>query len=230
MKDYCPGKLNLLVFIILCILGLARSAEADTIVVTALDSGWYRSRASGIDHTPSIRNFIVGGSLDDTEYRNFFLFNIPTITQPILSATFKAYVEIDGVGISNVTQVGTWTLFDVTTNLAQLLSGSTPELTFNDLGSGTVYGSMDFTVNDRGKTFSVAFNEAGRSVIESTSGLLALGGAVTTLSPGTTELLFSGSGDHSMPRLELELVPEPATFWLVLLGVLIGSRVVTGTE
>jgi hypothetical protein len=182
-----------------------------------IDSGWYRSRPSGIDHIPSNRNFLVGDLTDGTTYRDFFVFDLSALQHPVTSAMFSAVVS-DDLGVTNPAGTfETWTLFDVTTDIAVLTSGSSPTATYQDLGSGTVLGTMTYSTADRGHGVSFEFNSAALAQLNSTSGLWAFGGAVTTLDNASrSESIFHDSGVDSMAQLTINL-PEPSTLLLCIL-------------
>ena len=65
--------------------GSMRPAEAQTITLDAVDSGWYNS--TGV-HDPSNTNYIVGITAIAL-YRNFFVFDLSSIPLPIMSAELR---------------------------------------------------------------------------------------------------------------------------------------------
>lgn len=190
----------------------ALDANASPQYLDPVDSGWYRSRPSGIDHISTNRNFLVGDLTDGTTYRNFFVFDLSGVVGPITSATFTALVS-DNLGVTNPAGTfETWTLFDVTTGISVVTAGSSPTTTYQDLGSGTILGSMSFSTADRGRPVGFDFNAAGLAQLNSAiGGQWAFGGAVTTLDdPARSESIFHASGLDSLARLSIN-VPEPST-------------------
>ena len=165
------------------------------------DSGWY----SGASHDTAIGNYIVAqpndpGILDNSEaYRNFFVFNIPmpVLNNPIISASLNIYSF-------TVTSSETYRLFDVMTPIHELIDGPYTVSTFDDLGSGTGYGSRDYIPGDsnlyRPITLdnSAFLNDLNVAInTQSNNARFAIGGAVDT---------YYGTA-----------VPEPST--LLLLGL-----------
>lgn len=190
-------------------------AVATTQVVTAFDTGWYEQQEGDfVLHVPENRNFVAGDANTPREWRSFFVFDLSAIHAPIQSAAFKAFVQPDGIGVSGLGQVETWTLFDVTTSIDDLLLGTSPNQTFQDLGSGAVLGSLNFSAAQRGTTVTVQLNSLAIDQLNAAGGRWAMGGAVTTRGP-EAECIFHGSGEHSLARLEIT-VPEPAGLSLAL--------------
>jgi len=196
----------------------ACAATSSTQVIEAIDSGFYLRVGDKYDHLPSNRNFLVGNPTApvNAEYRNFFVFDLSEVTGPLLSARFEAFVEPGSAGVTlpSPSRIDTWTLFDVVSGVGPLVSEATPEQTFADLASGQVYGSVDFSQASAGTLLTVPLNQTAIDAIESTSGLWAFGGAITTLIPDVKQHLFGNSGVHSMPRLVITTVPEPTTLSL----------------
>ncbi len=187
---------------------------ATTQVVAAFDTGWYEQQEGQfVLHLPENRNFVAGDANTPREWRSFFVFDLSAVHAPIQSAAFKAFVQPDGIGVSGQGQVETWTLFDVTTSIDDLLLGTSPNQTFQDLGSGAVLGSLNFSAAQRGTTVTVQLNSLAIDQLNAAGGRWAMGGAVTTRGP-EAECIFHGSGEHSLARLEI-VVSEPAGLSLV---------------
>jgi hypothetical protein len=194
------------------------SASAAPQVIEPIDTGWYWLANSGYLHQPSNTNFIVGhDDVSNTEYRDFFVFDLSTIHEPIASATFQADVTDFGVAIT-VGTVGTWTLYDVTTSITALRNASTLSTTFADLGTGQVFGVLKFTRDDRGHTVTVDLNSTAIASMNASGGALwAFGGRVDDLGNGA-DILFNGSEpSNSKPRMFIN-GPEPSGFVMALLG------------
>jgi hypothetical protein len=192
-------------------------------VLDAVDSGWYRLEGSAVDHMPDNRNFLAGDTLSKTQYRDFFVFDLSAVPRPIKSATFRAFVAADGIGISHVGQVDTWSLFDVTTGIQNLVTAATRNQTFADLGSGVNFGSLQYSAADRGRTITVSLNDDALADMNAATGLWAFGGAVINLTPDTYQFIFSGSGPQSVPQLEIN-IPEPPSC-LLAISALIASAI-----
>src|SRR4051794_3996091 len=80
------GKLiGLLTVILACPL-----VSAQTVVINYTDRGWYQQEG----RREGITNYFVGDN--GIEYRNFFVFNLSSVTQPIASATLELFVPAAG--------------------------------------------------------------------------------------------------------------------------------------
>jgi hypothetical protein len=99
------------------------------------------------------------------------------------------------------------------------VSGSTRAATFQDLGSGLIYGSLQFSSAVLGTTVTVDLNDAALADLNLAGDLWAFGGAVTSRDSGA-ECLFHGSGIRSMPRL-LITIPEPTAMVLAVSALLL---------
>ena len=200
----------------LTLVGFGSTASAATVTIDDISRGWFNQfgQALAINHGVSNGNY-VAGRLSDVEMRNFFLFDLSGVTGTIVGASLEisagTYVSSDASE--------TFSLFDVTTPLASLVDGTGGLAAFNDLGSGTTYGSRVFTASDPAFTpVTIALNAAALTSLLSGGTLFGMGGAVTSLG-SATELLFGNTGFVEYKArlvLEMETVPEPAT--LILLG------------
>ncbi len=161
---------------------LPLSAVADTIALTATDSGWYKSDGSASPLTD--QNYIAGAvSSISPEYRDFFVFDLSNVTQTIVSAQLEAYNPSASVvgdfsnGYTSPNASDTYDLFDVSTSIAALGSRSGGVAAFSDLGTGTIYGSHVFTTADNGTLVSIPLDSAALVALNTSHGLFALGGA-----------------------------------------------------
>ena len=77
----------------------ARGADCNPVAITALDQGWYDSNGT---HSPGNDNYFCGDGVANAPLRNWFVFNIPTFTQPVTSAALRINAwRPDGFFISN---------------------------------------------------------------------------------------------------------------------------------
>jgi hypothetical protein len=213
------------------------AGTASTILVTALGQGWMTSSSSNGD-SPS-NNFIAGncgaGDCYAGEFRNFFQFAVPTLDGPVISAALvldTGYVAL-GQAPDAVYQV---------TSVPDLFG-------FNDLGTGTVYGSQAYTGSNQNMGESIALNSAALAAIQAAAGaVFQVGGRISSAadfgSGQPDELVFgrtdaaqeleivTASGSTPAPLAGPEMLldslstdpsaPEPAT------GVLVGVVLVAG--
>jgi hypothetical protein len=105
-----------------------------------------------------------------------------------------------------------------------LVATGTDVAIFDDLGSGTTFGSYVASAADNGTTISITLNAAGIAALNAAAGsTIAFGGVLTTLSPPANQYVFGFSTatfvEDDVRRLDLTVVPEPASLTLVGLGL-----------
>lgn len=193
--------------------------RADMIVtLNTVDRGLYRDDGY---HIPWYVPYFAGRDSGD-EFHNFLLFDLSSITQEVVSAELRLISN----GYDSPDPYETYTVHDVTTPLWELQNGyGDTAATYNDLGSGIVYGSVDVASNTGYIVVSVFLNDAGLAALNaSLGGMFVVGGAITSLdSPAAQyEGLFSLS-DPDRPsdgatQIVLTLIPEPGTLGLLALG------------
>jgi hypothetical protein len=215
---------------------LTRITSAGTVVINYTDRGWYE--VTGI-HYPNDRNYYAGDDrgypdgLDD--YRNFFVFDMSMITQPIESAKLALFVppsasSYGGPGYFSPDPSENYELHDVVTPITALMAGTGGVAAHTDLGSGVVYGSRTMTRADDGSVIEIPLNSSAIAAMNSTHGLFGIGGSITTLDESPNfEGTFGGTGGENAieaTELRLTLVPEPSTFLLLGIGAisLLGYR------
>ncbi len=149
----------------------------NTITLNAADTGWYNNTGF---HDPTNPNYFVGDAPEDSLlYRNWFTFNLPTLTAPIISAQLKVNTyDYDSLQTSE-----TYELRDVTTAVPTLTAGGSGKTAiYADLGDGAIYGSQVYTNADDNKFSTIDLNAAAISALTAKSGqAFALGGLLTTL-------------------------------------------------
>ena len=208
-----------------------KMVSAQAVVIPYTDSGWYSETGF---HNPTNPNYVVGdnrgfpGSCGDC--RNFFVFDLSGVTQPIASAKLALYVPsaLEGPGYVSGDPSENYELHDVTTSIATLLNGTGGAAAHADLGSGVVYGSRTMTAADMGTVVEITLNASAIAALDAATGLIGIGGSLTTLDGlANNEYTFGTSGSITdISQLRITLVPEPST--LVLLGIgalsLLGQR------
>lgn len=171
------------------------------ITLTAYDSGWYLDTGF---HDPTNENYLAGRcpSCEPAgDHRNFFAFDLSSVTHKIQHAKLRIYNPLAGYDSPDASE--TWTVYNVWTTIASLLDGSTGLAAYNDLGSGSSYGSVTVTSASNDSYVEVTLNESGISQINgSVGGTLALGGALTTLGGPAQQFMF---GFTSLPS-DAELI------------------------
>jgi Ca2+-binding RTX toxin-like protein len=125
-------------------------------------------------------------------FRNWFTFNLPTLTAPIISAQLK----VNTFGYSSPQTSETYELRDVTTAVPTLTAGGSGKTAiYADLGDGAIYGSRVYTNADNNLIRTIDLNGAAISALTAKSGqAFALGGLLTTLDTiDNTEYVFGFS-------------------------------------
>jgi hypothetical protein len=154
------------------------------------------------------------------EFRDFFTFAIPQLDGPVISAV----LTLSTAGVSTADSP----------SMNYQITSVQSTFGFNDLGTGTVYGSRVYTAadgptgpsNPEGTNQSITLNAAGIADILSNT-TFGIGGRVTTLgSNPTNEFIFDSSGTGVCPKCIVELqittettVPEPETYGLMAAGL-----------
>ncbi|UZO76240.1 S8 family serine peptidase [Microcystis aeruginosa str. Chao 1910] len=166
---------------------IADNDTGGTITLNAVDTGWYDSKGY---HIPTNTNYVVGDS--NALYRNWYAFNLPTLTAPIVSAQLR--VNTWQYTSNDATE--TYQLQEVTTAVPTLTAGGSGKTAiYADLGDGAIYGSRNYTNGDDNKFSTIELNAAAISALTAKSGqAFALGGLLTTLDTiDNTEYVFGFS-------------------------------------
>jgi hypothetical protein len=205
-------------FALLTALAGVAVAQAATVTLTPVVSG------SRIDSgSPSTLGYGVGwfpGGDPINVSRNFFVFDLSSVSGPITGATLRLENPVAGYLSADASE--TYTVFDVTSSIADVTSGFANVAVYTDLGTGIAYGSTSATAASNGTVLDIALNPEALAFLNGSSGQIALGGALTTLALGSTnELLFAGSTNSLVRELVLitDPIPEPATIVLMTAGL-----------
>jgi len=194
-------------------------ALADTITISAADTGTYTS--SGF-HLSTNTNYTTGLS-GGTEVRSYFVFNLPSFSAPILSVELQLTNPPGGYTSPDAFEI--FQLFDVLTPIATLQATHFgASAIFNDLGSGTASGMRTASAADNGTLVSISLTMAAISAMTAAGGSTwALGGSLSTLDGTTNEFMFgfTGTGSPISGLIVTTAVPEPGTFGSVCLVLLL---------
>lgn len=202
--------------VLLLVPALLYASSASAATISATDAGWYSD--SGV-HNSDNSNYSAGTFSDDngtTLWHNFFVFDLPSLSGTATSASLIFNVGLTNNGDFTSTS-GTYTLYNVSTPIETLLAPSTTDVDiYDDLGSGSAYGSITVDTNDANMQIIINLNSAALTAITSSfGGNFALGGWVDS------EFRIGGGVDlNNDPQLEVTTVPVPAAFWLFASGLL----------
>jgi hypothetical protein len=175
----------------------------------------------------------AGTDLGLQDFRNFFIFDLTSVTNPVTSAKLHLYnngfvPSFPGYGFESPNPFETYKIFDVNTPLASLVAGTGGTTAYADIGTGTSYGTYNISNADRGQFVVINLNAAGLAAINANlGGKIAFGGAITTLSPVPEEEQFAFAVSHNPAGvndgntfLEVNAVPAPPAVILLCLGLL----------
>ena len=168
--------------------------------LTSVDSGWYDSTGA---HNAANPNYVVGqlqsfGGLQTLH--DWFVFDVPSIPGLITNASIELFNPSGGYASPDATE--TLTIFDVITPIAKLRAGGSglTEI-YEDLGSGTTYGSVTVSSNNNNSIVVINLTAAGLAAINAAKGSqIAFGGAITSLAGNTEQYLFAFSQNSSPTR------------------------------
>jgi hypothetical protein len=200
------------------VLASATPAVADTTVtLNATNQGRFSSlgQHSG---TSGIYNV---GTLGLTSFRNFFTFDLSSVSGTVTGATLT--VPNTSCGATGGVASTTYDLWDVSSSAADLaasdpVSSPAGQAVFADLGTGTSYGSTPVTASPA--TVSVALSTDGLAALQAAAGtgFFAIGGSYSS----TTNGLFLSSTFACVPTLTVtvaDVVDTPMVNGPVLGGV-----------
>ncbi len=175
-------------------LALSPSAGAGTVFTTAIGEGWMTATSSNGDLAAN--NYVAGncgaGDCYTGEFRNFFQFQIPALSGPVLSATLLLDASYASLQQSQ--------------SITYQVTSVPGEFSFADLGAGTLYGSRTYTASDQYRTEGIALDASALAAIQAAAGgTFAVGGRVTSAGFDAAlpdQLLFGRTGGPQ----ELEIV------------------------
>lgn len=168
----------------------------------AINRGWWNSLG---DHQSANDNTFTG-SLDSSGYNSYFTFDLSGLTGVAQSA--RLYLEHEAYYGSELSeQISVW---DVGTDATTLeSSGSRNTSVYNDLQSGSSYGSAVLYASTVGSTLEIVLSPAAIAHINSSrGGFFSVGVHVDTLSGRPTRIgegvRFSESSEFRVHQLQVD--------------------------
>jgi hypothetical protein len=201
--------------------GVAGGAtNALTLGLSAIDSGFYNDLG---DHVSTATSYIVGADPVRLDRRNFFVFDLSGVPagEIVVSATLRLEMPVTGYLSPDPSE--TYVLHDVSMPIVTLRAGGigVPGA-FADLGSGAVYGTRALGSGDNGTLVEISLTPAAIADLNAAlGGLIAIGGALTTLRGQFIDEFAFGSTftGGEVRQLELVTTPEPSPIALLLGGL-----------
>jgi hypothetical protein len=214
------SRIIAVLFFILLVPSHCKSALLTEISLNAIDRGQYgydNGRYCRCPFNVTLLSYPVG-LVDNVHHRNFFVFDLSSVPNIVTAA--QLHLEAGDPAFRSNAPILTYTLFDVTSSINDLMNGTGGDVVFSDLGTGTVYGSVEVSAAANGGMVVVNLNDDALADLNATRALFAIGGWVTTLGhpQGTDEWLFGLTTAKETAQLVLTVIPEPATVLLLALG------------
>jgi len=224
------NKSNLLRIICACVFIVAwGNSHATTITFNHSARGFY-GEYNGSYSLGSTSHYGTGvwaqGGGSYPHSRDFFSFNLGAgFTETILSGTLRIYNPSDGFHSTSNGPL-TLSIYDVGTSFSTLIGGVNASTTFNDLGTGSLFGQRVVDVSTNGTYVDINLTAAAIAALQGSSGLLSFGGKIEQENHFADRYMFWNSSS-SLPSTQLVLnltdpavVPVPATVWLFGSGLL----------
>lgn len=177
---------------------VAHAANAE--IINTYDRGYYRGDGF---HGPAIHTYLTGNS-NGQLYRGWFAFDLAQYDgQNVVGATLRTFVATMSGGPQTVT------LFDIETDIGDLTSAAAPGGTvFEDLGTGTDFGSRAFTNADANQYVEYTLNAAGITAInDALGGNFALG-ARNSAEGSLNRFVYGSSGTANPAEGRVQLILE----------------------
>lgn len=147
------------------------------------------------------------------EYRNYFYFAIPTLDGPIASAELV-------IPTRNVTLDQSRTVTYQVTSLG-IDSASLGTSKFEDLGTGTYYGSREYSIDDAQIVHKISLNSEAIAALGAGGLTFGLGGRLsspTDFGINAPDQLLFGRTQRQVSQLLITTVPVPAAWTMMMIG------------
>jgi hypothetical protein len=199
-----------------------------------LNQGWWSPTRVNTDGNANIFTGLAPNGAVHDDLRSFFTFDLSSLNLTGLVVTGATLTVVNSGFYTSGDASETLGLFDVSTAAAALNANiGTSAAIFNDLGSGSSYGSFAVPSYSTDTPLSFALNGAGLANITSgAGGFFSIGGALLSLdnhfNPSGFEAIFVGT--EQLPpfvpatlTLDVEpaasTVPEPGSLTLLVAGL-----------
>ena len=194
-------------------------SNAQTAIIST-DRGWYREDGFTIAFNTNYEAGIQTASDPTPRLRSFFVFDLSTFsTGTIAGLTLQAFTS----GYVSPDPTETFTLFDYSGSISDLTAGVNSVSDYNDLGSGTVFGTATVSAANNNTSVTITLNSSAITAAnQAAGGLFAIGGDLTTATGSSDQRIFLDSQTYpsNAVQLSVTIVPEPSATLLGALGVL----------
>lgn len=190
---------------------ITTNATAGTIEIYNLNSGWYSQTGQ---HATADVSYIAS---ENTGQRNFFTFLLSGIdTSLVTGATLTIFTY-------DVSVAGTFALHEITTSTSTLAAtsaaGATGQATYQDLGDGLEFGATSFGASDSQSFVTFTLNQNFLNAIQSSSGIINLGGTFTTSSSGYAFANSNYNTGNILTLTTTATIPEPGKSLMLLVSL-----------
>lgn len=179
-------------------------------IINTVSRGWYQTNGTSSRTVANPQNHLTG-IFTATEFRSFYIFNVPTFAATISSGSLNLFncsaafgPDCNGNGdlngFSSPNAIETIDLFDFTGSISSLDNGTGGTAAFNDLGTGTSFGTANVSTASNGAVVSFTLNSAGLAAFNNARGGQIAVGAAMRFTPAV-------------------VVPEPSTYALLATGL-----------
>jgi hypothetical protein len=157
--------------------------EADSLstfnllTLDSTDKGWYDSTGfhSAVNDNYACGEEIPGFGLQ--KYRNFFVFTIPSLTNPVVSAELR----VNLYGAASPSGSENYELHAVSTAISTLSAGGSGlTAIYDDLADGVLYGGRVIFTNESFSIITIPLNASFVAALPGGGGQIALGGNITS--------------------------------------------------
>lgn len=194
-------------------LGLLMTGAVAAETLSGPLAGYYRANGQTVGGAATAGANHTTGSFGGNVARGYFIYNIPA-GAPITAATLSVNA-VQVLGGPNTVEI-----YDVTTSPATVASAVTSVAVYNDLGTGTLYGSAVATANNQ--TLTITLNPDAITAINAARGGSFAIGFLNATDGGGSDTIFLSSV-NTVPRdlilTRAEPVPTLSEWALILLGL-----------
>ena len=189
---------------------------------------WSDTRAEAQGNDNYFTGYLEEAVVPNTA-RGYFSFDLSSLSGSVDAATLQIRLG----GSESPDSVETLGLFDVSTDANTLSTRGVVDLgIYDDLGSGASYGTLDITVGQsRDTILQIPLSPAALADVNASLGsFFSVGATLLTLGQTQVNEFVFGNSIGRPNQLVLNVVPEPQTSTLLLLGLLAAAARTRGSS